>query len=271
MAPATLHGLAGKRIALTRPSGQVGDFAEVVLANGGIPVVRPAIRIEEVESTELADVIRSGKRHEWVVFTSANAVSAFHRALGRLGLDPARQITGRIAAVGQATAARLEECFRSADLVSSGESAESLAREMGNVANARVLFPRGELAMTELPRALTSMGATLDSPVLYRTVPSESAATLAVEWESGLLDAVLFASPSAVRAVAAALDSTKMNSQAVRNTQVFCLGESTARAARAAGFAVSAVAKKSTQEGLLETAAQWFENDQGKRMRIPQR
>lgn len=261
----SLPGLAGKRIALTRPAGQAGSFTEVVSSNGGIPVVRPAIEIEEVESRELADIIGSGKQYDWIVFTSANAVSAFHSALGRLDHDPASYIACRIAAVGQATAARLKDCFRAADLVSAGESADSLAREMGNVKEAKVLFPRGELAMADLPNALASMGATLDSPILYRTVASEFAATLAAEWESGLLDAVLFASPSAVRSVTAALDPNKLHSQQISKTAVFCLGESTAREARTAGLTVSATAKKNTQEGLLETAAQWFENDQQKK------
>lgn len=257
-----LPGLAGKRIALTRARAQAGDFERTVAANSGIPIICPAIQVEdELPPGALDAILTRGTGYDWIVFTSVNAVVAFCGRSAELGFEPTRLVRGRIAAVGRATAAKVKECIAEPDIVASGESAQSLAREIGEVKGASVLFPRGNIAQDTVARILTDAGATVDSPIVYRTVPAETVTDLANQWASSTLDAVLFASPSAVHAVAAELTSRNIPSETLESPAIFCLGESTSRAASAAGFVVAATADANTQDSLLEAVSRWFEQE----------
>lgn len=259
MSDDVLSALAGKRIALTRPREQAGDFESVVSSHGGIPVLAPAIAIRDPDSFEDLDAaLRTLKDFDLIIFTSVNAVHAVSRRAESTGVALRSGFRGRIAAVGAVTADAATAVLHIPEVISDEGNAEALISELGTVTGKRIFFPRGNLANPEPVRRLIEEGAMVVAPIVYTTVGDPAVSQLAKEWERGSIDAVLFASPSAVRAVASALESNQGVSQRSEPPAVFCIGKMTASAARAANLTVTGIAASSTQTDLLRCAARWF-------------
>lgn len=251
--------LSGKRIALTRPRELAGDFEELVRSHGGMPVLAPAIAIREPASfADVDEALRSIATFDLIVFTSANAVLAVVNRANAIGVMIRETFRGRIAVVGPATAEYARRNVAEPDVVADGGTADSLFSEIGSVSGLRIFYPRGDLANPALHDRLSNAGATLVSPIAYLTIPDESVSALIEDWANDRLDAVLFASPSAVKAVAAALEGRAGLQQWKDRPAVFCLGPATALAARDANLKVAAVAHHRTQVDMLKAAAMWF-------------
>ena len=147
---------------------------------------------------------------EWAVFTSATAVDRTLARLGALGLGAGALADVRLAAVGPATAERLARRVREPDLVPAEAKGEALAAALGpHVRGRRVLLPRPAEGRPETVDGLVAAGAELVAVEAYRTVPAppEAIAPLGDWLERGEVDAVAFASPSAVDAVVRGLGS----------------------------------------------------------------
>jgi uroporphyrinogen-III synthase len=258
MSPRIAGPLAGRRVAVTRASAQAADLVALLRARGAEPVACPTIGIEPPESYASLDAaIRALDDYDWLAFTSANAVTAFADRSDAAGVVVPRRV--RLAAVGLATARALATRLRKPDFVPSTALAESLAGEIDDVAGRRVLFPRGDLASGAVARGLRARGATVDEVVAYRTVPGEGSTELARLVRAGDVDAILFLSASSVRHLLDALGSRATPLASARHRPaVICIGPETARAARDAGFAVSAVAAEKTDEGIVDALERWY-------------
>ncbi len=189
------------------------------------------------------DALRSLGAYDWLLLTSANAVHAVADAAGA-GL-PAPL---RLAAAGPATTEAIRSRLPGAAIAAEATEtfgAEGLARALAavDVAGSRMLFPVSDRSPASLADALRARGANVEVVVAYRTtVPEGVGERLRAALEAGL-DAVTFASPSAVEAFAL-LGGVACSVPAV------VIGPSTASAARKAGFTVAATAEAATGEGL---------------------
>lgn len=231
--------LEGRRIAITSARGSVGELADALVAAGALPLVRPAIEIRDPLSwAALDDALRQVHRFAWVAFTSANAVRSVARRLEALHASHDWPGTVRLAAVGDATARVVGALLGTCDHVPAVHAAEALGRSLPVQAGDRVLFPAGDLAGAGLEDALRRRGALVERVEAYRTVRSSEADTLGAELLEGAIDGVLFASPSAVRAVADALAAAGRAPAHVFSSGVraVCIGPVTDAAARAAGI-----------------------------------
>jgi uroporphyrinogen III methyltransferase/synthase len=128
-----------------------------------------------------------------------------------------------------------------------------------------VLVPHGNLADDALAAALRDRGAHPLQVLAYRTVPGEGIPRIAAGVRDGRIDALLFASGSAIRFVADAVDITPRPS--ARGTTprpaIFCIGPSTARVADEIGWRVDGIASETTQPALIEVATRWFAEHHG--------
>lgn len=212
-----------------------------------MPIEAPAIRIGRARpggrfDTAIRDTAMGG--YVWVLFTSAVGVEAwFERAAG-LGFD-ARGLRAHVAAVGSMTAEALRGRGIVADLVPQTFTTAALGRAFPR-GSGKVLLPRADIAPPELQDALLRKGWTVVRVDAYRTRPVRalpSAARRALQ--AGEVDAVAFTSASTVEGFVRVAG-------VVKGPRVVCIGPVTARAARAAGFAVHAVARPHTIEGLVE-------------------
>jgi uroporphyrinogen-III synthase len=192
---------------------------------------------------------------DWVVFASGTAVDRTVERLRGLGLDPAVLARRALAAVGPATAARLAASVRAPDLVPADATGEAMAAELApRVRGRRVLVPRPAEGRPELVAGLVAAGAEVTAVEAYRTVAA-AAADLAplADWISrGEVDAVAFASPSAVKAVMTALAG---RASLLARVLVAAIGPTTADAIRAAGLPVAILPEGHTGRDLAEAIA----------------
>jgi uroporphyrinogen III methyltransferase/synthase len=239
--------LWGRRVVVTRAQTQASALSGRLQEQGAIPIEVPTIRIDppgdggaglERAATDLA----SG-RYDWVVFSSANAVTALlaHLADAR-SFGPAR-----IAAMGPGTADALAAWRIVPDLVPERAIAEGMLEAFPDPAGpgSRVLLPRAAAGRDVLPAGLLAAGWQVDAVEAYRTVPvpmSDGDRTAVAA-----ADAVCFASASAVKGLLEAAGGPD-----VVPPVVVCIGPSTAAAATAAGFRVTAVAERHTIPGLVD-------------------
>jgi uroporphyrinogen-III synthase len=119
-------------------------------------------------------------------------------------------------------------------------------RGRGDVHAARVLYAAAEGARDVLPRGLRAMGAQVEVLPLYRSVPDgEHAEELRAALEEGRVDAVTFASASAVRGFVDAVGA-----EAAARAPGVSIGPVTTEAARDAGLRVAAEADEATVPSL---------------------
>jgi uroporphyrinogen-III synthase len=248
--------LSGQRILITRPTHQAGELARRLATVGAEAVTVPAIRVVPPASyAEIDRAVRNLKTYEWVVFTSQNAVDAVFDRLAAVGADGSALSGLKVAAVGAASAAALERGGVTAALMPDDYTARSLLRALSRyqIRGVRVLLPQAAEAGRALVEGLRKGGAVVDVVEAYRTEPAYSEATrLRRALEEGV-DAVVFASPSALRATIelAGID-------ALCGVACVCIGPVTARAVRSAGLGVAAVADPHTDEGLMRAVVRLF-------------
>ena len=123
----------------------------------------PTIKITEpLEKMAIVDALLEINSYEWLIFTSANGVTAFFDMFFKRFQD-LRDLGGcRIAAIGPATAAKLRELHLQVDLMPEAANAEKLAKafkEFQNIENVKMLLLRAEVANQELPQTLQEEGA----------------------------------------------------------------------------------------------------------------
>lgn len=233
--------LAGRRVVVTRPREHAGPLVESLERLGAEAAVVPLISIEPLEDdTALTELVERGD-HDWIVFTSANAVLVAGPFL--------RQVRARAAAVGPATARALRELGVEPAFVPARFAAGEIAGGLEPLAGSRVLLPQSEIAEPLLADELRARGATVDVVDAYRTIPREP-----TEEERAALraaDAILLASGSAARGLA--------SQGAAAGGLVVCIGPKTAEAAREAGVEVGLVAEEWTGQGMIQALVSHYE------------
>lgn len=261
--------LSGRRVVVTRSREGSDELCERLEALGATALTLPLIRIEaEPAGAAAEEAIRTLSAFQWLVFTSVNGVDHFFsRVAGggsREGLA-ARLGKVRIAAVGGTTAEALARWGLAADLVPGEATGAALARELGERViqkPVRILFPRAIEGGEEIVEGLRARGAEVVDLPVYRTVAAQPSAAEVAALRGGV-DAILFASGSAVRAFAALAAREPEVAAAAAQAAVVCIGPSTAGVGRSLGLRVVATADEHTSDGLLRALVVFFEGYHG--------
>src|SRR5208282_6146260 len=179
--------LFGQRIVVTRPLGKDTVSASQNFRDGGTPSLPkrlaelgadvlevPTIRITgPTDRNAIVDTLLELNSYDWLVFTSANGVTAFFDLFFKRFQD-LRDLGGaRIAAVGPATAAKLRELHLQVDLTQDEAVGQKIAKAFAkfeSVENLKICLLRAETANPDLPRALEELGAIVDDIAVYCTV-----------------------------------------------------------------------------------------------------
>ena len=256
--------LFGRRILVTRQPEQAGAWCRALEAVGAQAVQLPMICIASIRGTpEIETALRDLAEYELVLLTSGNAareLAARAREAG-VGLSGVR---GRVIAVGDATAqAALDAGLPVERVRTAGPHAAAMLetlRERGGVEGVRVLLPRAERGREILGRGLREQGARVDEVPVYRTEAAPfDAAELSRDLAGGRLDALTFASPSAVRNFVAALGARGL--AAARTLPVAAIGPVTAEACREAGLPPDIQAERPDADALVAALEQHFSSD----------
>ena len=260
--------LFGRRIVVTRPLGRDAVSASPIFRDGGTPSLPqrlaelgadvlevPAIRIAApANHNDIVDALLELNAYDWLVFTSANGVTAFFELFFKRFKD-LRDVGGaRIAAVGPATAAKLRELHLQVDLTPDEALGRNIAEALAkfeSVENLKICLFRAEAANPDLPHALEEFGAIVDDIAVYRTIaetedPSGTGADLL---EHGA-DWVTFTSGSTVEHFHARFDLPELTKK-FPQLKLASIGPETSKAIRALGLTPTLEAKEHTTDGLI--------------------
>jgi uroporphyrinogen-III synthase len=251
--------LAGRRIVVTRAPEQSKELCGRLLELGAEVLLLPLVRFLEPDNTlDLDHAIRSLEKFDWLIFTSANAVTFFMRQCRALGSWPGGK-TGKIAAVGSATRLALESEGLQASLMPAEFSGAALAAELSSeFAGKTVLLPRSDRASGELPSLLRGAGANVTEVVAYRTAGPEALDPAVIgAILNGQADAITFFSPSAFREFQNLTGDETLRRLAPQVTFV-AVGPVTAEAIRGLGLPVVIQADQATTASLVATLERHF-------------
>jgi uroporphyrinogen III methyltransferase / synthase len=249
--------LFGKRIVVTRTRKQAGKLSSQLRELGADIIELPTIRIEPpTDLREFAELVQDAHSYDWIVFTSVNGVDAFFEIFFKL-YDDAREIGGaKIAAIGSATAQRLQEFHLHVDLQPAEFVAEEVVKEFekaGDVENLRILIARAEKARDLLPKKLSGMGAIVDEAFAYRTVPETHDVTGAQRrFSAEGADLIIFTSSSTVE------NFLDLKLPWPAGMKVASIGPVTSATARARGLKVDVEATRHDLAGLIEAIRKFY-------------
>jgi uroporphyrinogen III methyltransferase/synthase len=244
--------LFGKRVLVTRQTSQAGVWCRALESAGARPVLVPLIQTVPVRDVHALDAaFEALAQYDWLVAASANALRELARAARERGVTLAK-LRARVACVGPASAAAAAALGLAPEPAVGGDAQRMLAWLLAHESwpGKRVLLPCAERAGAALPAGLRAAGAHVDALTLYRTEPTPfDGAALRAELEARRLDALAFASPSAVRSLAAGVGREGL--AAARAAAVVAIGPITADALREVGLAPDVVAETPDADGLV--------------------
>ena len=254
-----MGALAGKRVVNTRAQHQAGELDDLLRSRDAIPVSFPCIEIEPVPGSSRLDRALTdlcAGAFDWLALTSANAVHAVAHRMRALELRlpvPPPFATG---VVGPGTAeAAMRELGLDADAIPDSFQGIALGAAIPITKGQRVLCPQSEIASPDLANALMARGAAVTVVTAYRTVTASGGADLPALLARGEIDAIAFASPSAVEGCAERLGNDLRLFDAI---PVACIGPSTAQSALRHGLRSPIVPVEHTLSGLIDALEQEF-------------
>jgi uroporphyrinogen III methyltransferase/synthase len=247
--------LFGQRIVVTRRTEQAGSFAQRLTELGADVLEVPTIKITTpTEKDAIVDCLLELNSYDWLVFTSANGVTAFFDIFFRRFHD-LRDIGGaRIAAVGPATAAKLRELHLQVDLTPEEFTGRKIAeafKKYQDIENVKMCLLRAEVANRDLPDSLQELGAIVDDIAIYKTLPEtedhggacERLLTAGADW-------VTFTSSSTVEHFHARFDLPKLVKKFPK-LKFASIGPETSKTLLALGLKPTVEAKDHTTDGLI--------------------
>ena len=250
--------LFGQRVVVTRTREQASQLSKQLLDLGADVMEIPTIRIvppDEERRQDLIDALLELNSYDWLVFTSPNGVTAFFDLFFRRFQD-LRDIGGaKIAAIGPATAAKLNELHLQVDLMPDEALGSKIAQAFNKfetIENLKVCLLRAEVANPELPKALEDLGAIVDDIAVYKTVAeTDDLNGTAAKLGEGGADWITFTSASTVEHFHARFDLPKLVKK-FPQTKLVSIGPETSKAVRALGLEPALEAKEHTIEGIVQ-------------------
>lgn len=245
--------LFGRRIGVTRADEQADSQIDHIFELGAEPVLMPTLEIDPPGIWDaIDDLLRRIGEFNWIVFTSANGVRGLLGRIWELGGDARWLTKAKLAAIGPATAAALNEFQLRADVVPESYRAEHLAAALSpQVSGQRVLWARANRVRDVLRAELTAAGAFLEEIVVYqhRDLPAWSH-EVNQRLNAGQLDWIGVSSPAIARNVARLIPEAA-RSLLGGQIRIASISPVTSAVCQEVGLPISAEATEHTWEGIL--------------------
>lgn len=248
--------LFGKTVLVPRSPARARETVVHLRDASAQPLAAATFTIEPADPEVLAKAVADAPSHDWVLFTSGPAVSAFGRAMG----DRDARVLGpaKVAAVGDKTAAALRAIGIRADLISPVAHAEGLLAALGEVASgpSRFLFPRAGDGRETLVEGLRQAGHEVTLVTAYDKQPVEGEALERLSAAIGEADAILVTSGSVVRSLVRAAGA-----EALRGKVLASIGPVTSGALRDAGLKATLESPKASLPALVDALERHYAPD----------
>lgn len=192
--------LKNKTIVLTRTIEQSKESAAIFSELGADVIVFPTLEIVPPNNWDKFDeVILSSQKIDFVVFTSAHAVTMFIKRCNELNKQVDFEKI-KIVAVGNKTKSVCEENMIKVDIIPKKFSGEGVVEELSkfDLKDKLVFIPRSAIGREGLPKGLEELGAKIITvPVYNVSLPSRESIQQNVEQlNSSKPDVFIFTSPS---------------------------------------------------------------------------
>lgn len=233
------------RVVVTRAAHQAEELARPLRERGATVILLPVIGIAPPKETGPLRAAARSDAYQWVIFTSANAVSAFAAELKGAG----RRVNARIACVGSATCEAAEAHGFRVELMPERYIAESLVQAFAtkDLTGARILIPSAAVTRDVVAPALRQRGARVDVVEAYRNVlPREAHEQAHCVFQPPYPDWVTFASSSAVSNLV-----NVVGIDVLKQIKLATIGPATSETVRGFDLTVAAEASVHTVEGLV--------------------
>ena len=247
--------LFGRRVLVTRPRQQASDMVHRLIDLGAVPYVLPTVEIREPADWEPVDrAIRSLRQYDWLVFTSANGVSAFLERIKKLDLDLRVLGNVRIAAIGPKTADSLRGYHLQPDLVPARFQSEDLAAELLTQIQAgqRVLLARADRGRDVLREELASHCEVEQIAVYSQVDALEFDEEVMNALRRGEIEFVTLTSSNIAKSLVGRLDATCRRRIEMGEIKLVTISPVTSAALQQLGFRIAAEARHATTEGVIE-------------------
>ncbi|VXB01885.1 Uroporphyrinogen-III methyltransferase [Arthrobacter sp. 9V] len=280
-----MSGLAGRRVLITRTAHRARPLAALLSNLGAEPLVLPLIDFEQAgDQAPLEEALGRLKAgaFDWLVISSITTVRVLLEKAAQRGMALADLVPSetKVATIGPSSREVLESVGLTVSLAPTDvQSAEGLLAAW-KAAPERVFLPQADIAAPGLRGGLAAKGADVTTVVAYRTVDYPARAELRLTTElpsdvvisvadapktlspeqaraaldAGTVDAVVAASPSAARRIAATL-------QPLGRCRLIAIGRPTAAEASRLGLTVAATAKVPTPDGIVAALQTVFANE----------
>ncbi|HEY1787990.1 MAG TPA: uroporphyrinogen-III C-methyltransferase [Verrucomicrobiae bacterium] len=247
--------LFGKRIVVTRGRDQAAELSQKLAGLGAEVLEIPAIkRVEPDDRQGIVDALLSLNSYDWLLFTSANGVTAFFDLFFRHFHD-LRELGGaKIAAVGPATAAKLTEMHLQVDAMPDefvGKKIVERLTKHSSLENCKVCLLRAQDANPDLPRALEESGAITDEIAVYKTVAeTEDISGASGDLQEHGADWLTFTSGSTVQFIHERFDLPKLMKR-FPAMKIASIGPETTKMIQSLGLSPTIEAREHTVDGMV--------------------
>jgi uroporphyrinogen III methyltransferase/synthase len=254
--------LFGRKIAVTRARAQASGILRDLQRLGAEAVEAPIISIEFLGHTEpMLEAARDAAQFDWLIFTSANAATAFSFAMSEQRID-ARALAGvKVAAIGPGTADALrDQPFIQPDLMPEKFVAEALLEALAKtepITGQSFLIPRSEIARPDLVEGLRARGGKVREVVAYKTLAEPLPEGLADRLDRGEIDLVTFTSSSTVTNFLNALPEDR-RADLLKKVKAASIGPVTSGTLKEHGIEIVVEATESTIPGLIAAIVDHF-------------
>lgn len=249
--------LLGQRILCARPQSSEEVLESLLIDRGALVFQQPAIEIEDATMSPLLEQqLDSIGQADWVVFASPHGVESCMRLLTQLGRDARAFANVRIAAIGPATARKLESYFLRADLIPARFESDSLTQELLASVNqhrtndVNMSLIQADNSRDALAKALQQSGVEVTSIVTYHIKPVSSPDDATQRMiASRQIDWIVVTSATIAKAL------SQMFGEHLRDVKIASLSRRISDVLRVLGFAPTVEAAEPDFSSLVEAIA----------------
>jgi uroporphyrinogen III methyltransferase/synthase len=241
---------------------------EAVLRGHGLDVMTcPPLAIQPPQSfAALDEAIENLFGYDWLIFINEDAARFFLGRFIRQGHDVSELDSLRMCAIGEGTAAALEQSQAHVDVIATHGTAAWVVEQIANYTGGReslrrlnFLIPQASIARGYPKNELEAADARADVVIAYQTVGTNDATRLSVLQSlllTGSVDAVAFADQHDVWDFARVFDANDLG-RLLKNLTVFVADQHAAIMAAQLGV-TSLISESSSQKGMLEALIERF-------------
>jgi uroporphyrinogen III methyltransferase/synthase len=243
------------------------ELAQLV-ENAGAYVLRsPKPELQPPEDfTTLDEAIENLYGYDWLIFIKVDSVGFFLTRLRNLGHETSELDSIKVCAIGESTAATLEDSHVHVDLVSGQFSAATIISNLKNYLGGRdkltglnFMIPQAAVGRDYLKGDIEDAGARVDVVATYRTTAAGDSSLLRLRTilTNGGVDCVAFTRPSDVYDFVRLFDTNEL-SRLFKNVAVATVDDQTAATASNFGLTTTIKPNGPVIQSLVDAISSYF-------------